>query len=741
RAWCNHVCCMQSGGRRREQLMEVGKKLYELTSNEQLSAVLRLPKNWVDPAEGRSVFFITRGYPLDSRTNPGGTMSGPVPTAIRPSDGVYVTTQYFRRCVECDRTYTTANVNKKGPSCQSLGHSFWLVHIFKLAYEHAPSGVACEVKPFRASGRERRVMQLHCPLDPPFVGWLVKERCSVHNPEGRDPEGQISGDVPDDAMAAAGSPGTAAAVAAAAPAPAPEVAGPSTFTPTSRYRRRASVGGARETRAAEAPVGSPGRRQRLWAEVTNSGGGGRGDDGTGPPPIGPYMAALLADIDEPSAGDGTVAATTAATGPHVGRDERTTRVSRGPKIPRGPSAPWQEALDLVWAFRETCCRKAEASGTGLDVDEVVGPWRQVLERCPKGHLRKMELPNGQRLAHWLATPLTHWQDETVRDPPTDPNWPVREEAATGMIQAVISRIGFHSWQQLLEAQDRINAATPLHRVCRFALRERVVELVFSHATRRALLLQSRHLYLPYHTAFRTGYPAAGRTHMAALLPLTRELAEDIVADDCNQSDGDVDGDGDTGTAGGVIGVSGDIACGSGSSCEAAPLSAISETTSAVAAAVAAADMNPRDGAGQVRRDVHHQPPPLREIQLPMPPMPPMPLAPLQPQHQEQVQEQLQKLLPELFYSLANKWFQGRSAEEEGPLSGVCPPFGHEMLVEACAEMGLPRPEVLSKEDWLQVDHARRVERLAERARRLDVRRPARGVWKELRGVTQEAADL
>lgn len=68
-SWCEAICNLLSEGKRKDQSQQVGKLLLHLTNTR--PPELQLPTHWRNPEEDRPVFFVTRGYPEGSRTNPG----------------------------------------------------------------------------------------------------------------------------------------------------------------------------------------------------------------------------------------------------------------------------------------------------------------------------------------------------------------------------------------------------------------------------------------------------------------------------------------------------------------------------------------------------------------------------------------------------------------------------------------------------------------------------------------------
>ncbi|KXZ53125.1 hypothetical protein GPECTOR_7g1016 [Gonium pectorale] len=598
RAVERQVAEMLEGDRKAEAFSTIGSLLLDLSNRREPPPPGVLCAGWVDPPDGQSIFFVSRGYPEGSRVNAGGPTSGPKPTQI--GSGVYLTVRYGKRCCKCNKTYTYSKRGKPGPTCQSEGHSYWPFDILGLAHQQdpGPSG-SHELKPFRGN------LRLYVAKGLGHVGFYVKPAVTPGDGPADGGDGDDGGD----------------------------------------------------------------------------GGHGAGGDGGGGGGGG-------ADSPRQQERGGMAGA---------GRDspEQDPQPRPGAKHQRVEPA-WEAARDELFSFLEACARfgSADPPATHRDGATLLEAWGNLLKRVGRDPLTTMRLPNGQGLAHWLATPPTHLRDEAspAPPPPTDPDSPLPQALAVGMMQAAVDFLGLRRWQRLCEVQDCLSKATAVHRACRFGHRERVLELVLGKATRLSLVRVSKQLWLPYHTAFRSGHAFAGRAHLAALLRVARELD----APPASVRPPGATGDGtDAAAAPSAAEAPAPVVPAAAVDCIAA--AGGGELGAAASAAGTATATDDANAAARCHSDTDSGGGAATATDA----------------------------VTELLYTLPNKYFQGR--KDGVPLPDVSPPYGHELLLEACKELGLGVPAPLPKDDeWELVAKAKALQQLCARAEKLDRRDPRVG---------------
>ncbi|PNH04091.1 hypothetical protein TSOC_009779 [Tetrabaena socialis] len=412
---------------------------------------------------GGSSFFVSAGHLEDSRNNPGGTMNGPKPQPIEP--GVFCATQYLNRCAGCSKTYTFTKKTDK-PSrntCQSLGHSFWPVAMHQLAFAEAPAdGARGTMKKFKHPTEPKETLQLWVPEEPAVVGWHVKPL-----QQGQGPQGQGQG--PQQERQGQELPAEEEA----------QVAGLPPQPPQHRARRRraapqqhlALAGAAAATTAAAAAQGSggqptgtavPGPFMALLSDSQELGAGAAGLAGsrTRAQPPGSSSAGVGGRDASGGGGSGSGGGGGGSWVGGVGAAARRPdegAVEPRAKQQRGRPAAWQESCDRLLAFlrgtaafpqlpaaahpeptptsRDKAAEAAEAAGAAGDarILALLERWCALLYHTPQEHLTAMRMPNGQRLAHWLASPPTHLDFPEPEQPPADPDAPLPQAAAVGMV--------------------------------------------------------------------------------------------------------------------------------------------------------------------------------------------------------------------------------------------------------------------------------------------------------------------
>ncbi|KXZ52466.1 hypothetical protein GPECTOR_9g510 [Gonium pectorale] len=160
-------------------------------------------------------------------------------------------------------------------------------------------------------------------------------------------------------------------------------------------------------------------------------------------------------------------------------------------------------------------------------------FRQLLEGLSLEELRGMY--KGQTLAHMLVTP-PRWvlRGDEMLEPPQDPDEGLTQDEAVQMIQALYERLqeltggpegAAAQWRAMLQQLDLRHKATAVHLAGRYGHRLRVLEQwVLPFASRRALLCPSGHVYLCYHSCYRSGRQEAGRRLLRAVTEVGLELA-------------------------------------------------------------------------------------------------------------------------------------------------------------------------------------------------------------------------
>ncbi|KAG2482770.1 hypothetical protein HYH03_018310 [Edaphochlamys debaryana] len=215
-----------------------------------------------------------------------------------------------------------------------------------------------------------------------------------------------------------------------------------------------------------------------------------------------------------SGGDGRAAAGQGGPSPVAG-----DAGSGGPppaKRPRQePPPPWIESRDHVFGLLLSLASRPPDS---LSAEALLLEWRALLSSVGREHLAAMRLPNGQCLAHWLATPPTHLDSASMQQQqPTeaDADSPITQDVAVGLIEAAADAVGLQAWRQLLGCRDTSQGETPLHTAARFGHRLRVVAAMLHHANRSALRTETSSGRLPYEAAFRAGQRRAGELLLRA----------------------------------------------------------------------------------------------------------------------------------------------------------------------------------------------------------------------------------
>ncbi|KAG2482762.1 hypothetical protein HYH03_018302 [Edaphochlamys debaryana] len=209
------------------------------------------------------------------------------------------------------------------------------------------------------------------------------------------------------------------------------------------------------------------------------------------------------------------------------------------KLPRLMSAPWTASRDHVLGFLRSLPGRSPAQ---LTAEVLLPEWQALLTATGPRHLLKMrgtgEKDGGQCLAHWLATPPTHLDDLDKPLSEADADSPITQDVAVGLIVAVVQVLGPKPWRKLLGVQDAKHKATPLHRVGRFGHRLRVVVAMLRHASRSALLKETRNGWFPYHSAFRYCWDAAGELLLSATLWAVQSLPAGPTASGVTEEGGD-----------------------------------------------------------------------------------------------------------------------------------------------------------------------------------------------------------